>query len=122
MCRRGVCQYNRWRHRVRRQPGGPRPASCHSGVSMVSNQVLGARVTAGLLALSATLSGCSWMHSRESEPVAPPPPVAASAETSGAGEHDLTATEAAIQGAPANEVTSSGPPPDASIINPNAPK
>ena len=90
---------------------------------MVSNQVLGARVSASLLALSATLSGCSWMHSRGSEPVeASPPPVTAAAPASSTGDRDMTATEAAIAAQPSNQVTSSGPPPDASIINPSAPK
>jgi LysM domain len=92
---------------------------------MVSNQVLGARLGVGLVAFaiasgSLALSGCSSTHSREGESVAPPPPVTSSGQN--AGERDLTATEAAILAQPSNEVTSSGPPPDASILNPNAPK
>jgi LysM repeat protein len=94
---------------------------------MVSNQVLGARltgltVTAGLLALSVALSGCSSRHSREGEPVEAP---IASTQSSVPGERntaELTATEAAIMAAPANEVTSTAPPPDAGLINPSAPK
>ena len=94
---------------------------------MVSNQVLGARltgltVTAGLLVLSVALSGCSSRHSRDGEPVEAP---IASTQSSVPGERntaELTATEAAIMAAPANQVTSSGPPPDAGIINPSAPK
>ena len=94
---------------------------------MVSNQVLRARLRrvsglgVGLLAFALTLSGCSSTHSREDESVAPPPPPLTSS-TQDTGERDLTATEAAIQAQPSNDVTSSGPPPDASIINPNAPK
>lgn len=92
---------------------------------MVSNQVLGARLGVGLLAFavvsgSLALSGCSSTQPRETESVAPPPPVASASQS--VGERDLTATEAAIQAQPSNEVSSSGPPPDASIINPNAPK
>jgi len=91
---------------------------------MVSNQVLGARITASLLALSvsAALSGCSSTRSSQSESVEQPVPIAASASGQASGERDLTATEAAVMAQPSNEVTSSGPAPDASIINPNAPK
>ena len=92
---------------------------------MVSNQVLGARVTAGLLALSVvTLSGCAWMpwsHSGNSTPDAPPPPQVTATPAPVSGERELTATEAAITAQPSNEVTSSGPAPDASIIKPTAP-
>jgi LysM repeat protein len=100
---------------------------------MVSNQVLGARrgpaactglaarVGAGLLALSATLAGCSSTHSRDRESVAPPP-LTSSPANQDTGARDLTATEAAILAQPSNEVTASDPPPDASIINPSAPK
>jgi hypothetical protein len=94
---------------------------------MVSNQVLGARltgltVTAGLLVLSVALSGCSSRHSRDGEPVEAP---IASTQSSVPGERntsELTATEAAIMAAPANEVSSTAAPSDAGIINPSAPK
>ena len=94
---------------------------------MVSNQVLGARltgltVTAGLLVLSVALSGCSSRHSRDGEPVEAP---IASTQSSVPGERntsELTATEAAIMAAPANQVSSTAAPPDAGIINPSAPK
>ena len=92
---------------------------------MVSNQLLGARVTAGLLALSVvTLAGCaSSRHAADSDSVAPPAPITASAPAADTtGEHDLTATEAAIAAQPSNQVNTSGPAPDASIINPSAPK
>jgi len=88
---------------------------------MVSNKVPGARLTAGLLVLSVTVSGCSWMHSRESDSAAPPP-VASTQGAPDQGTRDLTATEAAILAAPANQVTSTPASPDASIINSSAPK
>lgn len=88
---------------------------------MVSNQVPGARLAAGLLVLSVTVSGCSWMHSRQSEP-APPPVASAQSAPTDPGARDMTATEAAILAAPTNEVTSTPGAPDASIINPSAPK
>ena len=91
---------------------------------MVSKEVFGARIAAGLLVLTVTVSGCSWRHSRESETVVPPPPVTANdshAQATGAPD-DLTATEAAISASPSNPVSSSAPHPDASIINPSAPK
>jgi LysM repeat protein len=90
---------------------------------MVSKEIFGIRIAAGLLVMSVTVSGCSWRHSRESETVAPPP-VAANASApaqTAAVPDDLTATEAAIAASPSNQVTSSAPP-DASIINPSAPK
>ncbi|HEY0340239.1 MAG TPA: LysM domain-containing protein [Steroidobacteraceae bacterium] len=95
---------------------------------MVSNQIPGARLaglsaTAGLLILSVALPGCSWLHSRESTPVAEAPiastPSGATAEQ---GTTDMTATEAAILAAPANAVTSTSAAPDAGIINSTAPK
>jgi hypothetical protein len=99
---------------------------------MVSNQVLGTRrsgvpvagiaATAGLLVLSVALSGCSWRHSRESEPVEAPIASAPSGAPVEQGTGDLTATEAAIMAAPANQVTSNAAPSDAGIINPSAPK
>src|SRR5262249_4097126 len=88
---------------------------------MVSKEVFGARVAAGLLVLSVAVSGCSSQRSRETESVAPPPAASAPASAQTVGQ-DLTATEAAIAANPSNEVTSSSAPPDASIINPSAPK
>ena len=94
---------------------------------MVSNQVLGARltgltVTAGLLVLSVALSGCSSRHSREGEPVEAPIASTQSSVPAERNTSELTATEAAIMAAPANEVTSTAAPPGAGIINPSAPK
>jgi len=92
---------------------------------MVSNQVVtAARVTASLLVMSITLSACAWRHTRESDS-APVAPAASTASQTDTGQADLTATEAAIAAAPSNETTSSaasGAPPDASVINPSAPK
>ena len=90
---------------------------------MVSKEVFGARIAAGLLVLSITATGCSWRHSRENDTVAPPVAASASAPVQTAPvPDDLTATEAAIAASPSNQVTSSSAPPDASIINPSAPK
>jgi len=68
---------------------------------MVSNQVLGARVAAGLLSLCLALSGCA--HHRAHEPAPAPAPVAnegAAASASPAPE-PMTATEASLGTAPA---------------------
>ena len=89
---------------------------------MVSIQVPGARLAAGLLVLSAAVSGCSWLHSRETEPVAAAPVASTPDAPIEQGARDLTATEAANMAAPANEVTSSPATPGASLINPTAPK
>jgi len=91
---------------------------------MVSNQVLGTRLTVSLLALTvATLCGCASSRHSEDELAAAPPAQVTAAPAAAVDAHpDLTATEAAIQAQPSNQVTSSGPAPDSSIINPNAPK
>jgi LysM repeat protein len=90
---------------------------------MVSNQVAGTRVAAGLLVLSATLSGCSWTHSRERERVATPVAQApVDSQSTSAAREDMTATEAAINASPSAEATSSAAPVDGGIINPDAPK
>ncbi len=87
---------------------------------MVSNQVAGSRVAAGLLALSVTLSGCSGMHSRERQPA--PVAQAPVGSQSTAGQEEMTATEAAINAAPSAEATSSGAGVDGAIVNPDAPR
>lgn len=89
---------------------------------MVSNQVLGARLGVGLVAFAITLAGCGSMHARDGASAAPPPPPPLASTSQDTGARDLTATEAAVEGQPSNETSSSGPPPDASIINPTAPK
>ncbi len=91
---------------------------------MVSNQVLGARIAAGLAVLSVTLSGCSWLHSRES---APAPPTSATrpmqVQTTPPAE-DMTATEAAINASASTAAPSQSslPADSGSLINPTAPK
>lgn len=89
---------------------------------MVSNQVARARVVAGLLVLSVTLSGCFWRHSRETESV--DAPVASNSSTSSqvTAAPDLTATEAAVQASPSDPVSQPSAPSDAPVLNPNAPK
>jgi LysM repeat protein len=91
---------------------------------MVSNQVTtAARVTAGLLVMSVTLTGCFWRHTRESEAVSRPQasvPVDSTQATTGPA--DLTATEAALADAPSSTLSTSTVPPDGGIINPSAPK
>lgn len=96
---------------------------------MVSNQVLGARLGAGLLTLSLTLSGCAlFKHSKPAAPPASGPAPAAStspaAETAAAP--DMTATEAAISAAgseaPAPAAAAAPAPVSPAVVNPNAPK
>ena len=69
---------------------------------MVSNQVLGARLGAGLLTLSLTLSGCALF--KHSKPAAPESSAAAPAASTSpaaatAPAPDMTATEAAVASA-----------------------
>jgi len=92
---------------------------------MVSNQLLGPRHAAGLLALLVTLSGCSFFHHRDSESTASglPPPAAQATGEGGAAAADQTATEAAIAGLPAqSEQAAPAPTQPSSIFNPTAPK
>ena len=95
---------------------------------MVSNQVLGARLAAGLLTLSLTLSGCALF--RHSKPAAPEASSAPAASTSApaaqtAAAPDMTATEAGIAAA-GTEAAAPAPaaaaPVPASAVNPTAPK
>src|SRR5579872_2953068 len=91
---------------------------------MVSNQVLGTRLAAGLLTLSFSLAGCA--HFRHSSPGAEPaaaPAVASSAsgaETSAAPE--TTATEAAIESAGTQAQAPAQAPVPASAVKETAPK
>jgi len=92
---------------------------------MVSNQVLAARLAAGFVTVSLTLTGCSMFH-HKAAPAAPQetPAVATSApaaETRAAPQ--MTATEAAIQAA-GSEASAPAPAPavPASAVNPTAPK
>jgi LysM repeat protein len=90
---------------------------------MVSNQVLGARAAAGLIALALALCGCTHLHGEQpspaTAPVAPSPGPAA-----GAAPQEMTATEAAIAAAgagqaPAASAAAAEPVPE---VNPSAPK
>lgn len=96
---------------------------------MVSNQVLGARLAAGLLTASLTLSGCAlFRHSKPAEPeAASAAPAAATSEPGAetAAAPDMTATEAAIAAAGTEApapAAAPAPPVPASVVNPSAPK
>jgi hypothetical protein len=95
---------------------------------MVSNQVLGARLAAGLLTLSLTLSGCAlFRHSKPAAPEASSAPAASASAPAAqtAAAPDMTATEAAIAAA-GTEAAAPAPaaaaPVPASAVNPTAPK
>jgi LysM repeat protein len=92
---------------------------------MVSNQVLGARLAAGLLTLSFALAGCAHLrHQGESTPAnaaPPPPPPSAEAAATSAPAPEETATEAAISAAGA-AASAPAPAPTAASVNPTAPK
>jgi LysM repeat protein len=91
---------------------------------MVSIQFSQARTLAGLAALSVVLTGCGMFgHGRDSSsPGAPVRTGGISSDSAQAApEEDLTATEAALETAPA-PATAATPAPDASIIRPDAPK
>ena len=100
---------------------------------MVSNQVLGARLGAGLLTLSLALTGCShipFMHSPSAAPpaaAAAPSPAPSTETAEAAPAPDMTATEAAIAAAgPEAQVprpaAAPAPPVPANMVNPSAPK
>ncbi|HWG32423.1 MAG TPA: LysM peptidoglycan-binding domain-containing protein [Steroidobacteraceae bacterium] len=90
---------------------------------MVSNQSLGPRTVVGLLAVLASVAGCSsWGHRHADEAPSSLPPAAQTASQAGPNQ-DQTATEAAIAGLPAQaEQAAPAPAPSSDIINPNAPK
>ena len=91
---------------------------------MVSNQVLGTRLAAGLLTLSFSLTGCA--HFRHSSPSAAPaaaPPVTSSASTAEASPApETTATEAAIESAGTQAQAPAQAPVPASAVKETAPK
>ncbi|HYL01142.1 MAG TPA: LysM domain-containing protein [Steroidobacteraceae bacterium] len=98
---------------------------------MVSNQVLGARFGAGLVALSLTLSGCGHFPFRHSgsaaaQGAAAAPAAGTTAEAAAtAPAPDMTATEAAIAAgaeAPAPAPAAAPASVPANIVNPSAPK
>src|SRR5438445_1638564 len=90
---------------------------------MVSNQVLGARLAAGVAVLSLAVSGCA--HFKHSQPAAPAP-----APTAGSGgetqpapaEQQMTATEAAIHAAGTGAAPAASAADTSGMLNPNAPK
>ncbi len=91
---------------------------------MVSNKIPLARLTVSLLMLLA-LAGCSLFHHRSEPAVAPMP---SASQTPDSGEalpvDELTATEAATNGAPATggDTSAASAESPASIVNPTAPK
>jgi LysM repeat protein len=84
---------------------------------MVSNQVLGARIAAGLILLAAALSACTHTPATEQPVTAAAVSAPASATASPASE--MTATEAAIAAAGSS---AAAPAPTAAAVNPTAPK
>ena len=88
---------------------------------MVSNQVLGVRLTAGLLILSVLVAGCSWLHTARAERTAAPA-TAAPTETETAPAQEVTATEAAISNAAPAAAAAPAAEEPASIFKPTAPK
>ena len=96
---------------------------------MVSNQVLGARLGAGLLSLSLMLSGCALF--RHSHPAQPAPAAATPAASpsepiaEAAPAPEMTATEAAVANAPPEAPAEAEPATSrvvAPAVNPTAPK
>jgi LysM repeat protein len=90
---------------------------------MVSNQVLGARLSAALLLAALTVSACSHTRHHEATP-APAPAVASTSSTAPAAHPapEMTATEAAIAagGAPAS-APSAAAADTREAVNPSAP-
>ena len=92
---------------------------------MVSNQVLGVRLAAGLLIACVGVTGCA--HFRHHDAEAQPPPASAApapdgaAATASAAPTDMTATEAAIAAGNSGAGSGAGAAVDASEIQPNAP-
>jgi hypothetical protein len=93
---------------------------------MVSNQVLGARLAAGLLIAAITLGGCSHLRHTDATatPTAPAPVTQAAGEARAVpAEQDMTATEAAIAAAGASAAPAAAPKVDTSaMLKPGAPK
>jgi hypothetical protein len=91
---------------------------------MVSNQVLGARLAAGVLTLSLALTGCAHFHHSNAAATQAPPAAtttsAPAAETAPAPP--MTATEAAIEAAGTQAAPAATTPVPASAVNPTAPK
>jgi LysM domain len=89
---------------------------------MVSNQVLVARLAAGLLTVGFALSGCSHFRSHQAPPPSAPPVTVSGSQPSGApAEPEVTATEAAAAAAGTRTVVEPAPAPDTSLLKPGAP-
>ena len=91
---------------------------------MVSNQVLGARLAAGLLIGAIAVCGCSHLRHTDAGAPAPAPVTAASGDARAVpAEPQMTATEAAISAAGASAAAPAAPPADTrGMVNPSAPK
>jgi hypothetical protein len=91
---------------------------------MVSNQVLGARLAAGLLISAIAVCGCSHLRHTDAGAPAPAPVSAASGDARAIpAEPQMTATEAAISAAGATAAAPAALPTDTrGMVNPSAPK
>src|SRR5256885_2156832 len=91
---------------------------------MVSNQVLVARLTAGLLIVSITVCGCSHLRRTQAQASAPAPVTQAAGDARAVpAEQEMTATEAAISAAGAGAAAAPAPPVEAGpVLKPGAPK
>ena len=89
---------------------------------MVSNQALGARAAAGLIALGLTLSGCAHFHKPATAAPEAAPAAAAPNATATPAPADVTATEAAIEGGGAGTASSAAPGGSAAVVNSTAPR
>jgi len=91
---------------------------------MLSNQVLGARLAAGLLISAIALCGCSHLrHTDAGAPAAAPVTTVSGDARAIPAEPQMTATEAAISAAGASAAAPAAPPADTrGMVNPSAPK
>src|SRR2546421_1995112 len=91
---------------------------------MVSNQVLVARLTAGLLIVSITVCGCSHLRRTQAQASAPAPVTQAAGDARAVpAEQEMTATEAAISAAGAGAAAAPAPPVETGpALKPGAPK
>jgi LysM repeat protein len=89
---------------------------------MVSNQSLGPRTAVGLLAMLVSVAGCSHFGHRTDESSSSSSAATPEATSSAAVPDDLTATEAATSGLPAQSDQAAPAPSGAPVLNPTAPK
>ena len=95
----------------------------HKGPQAAFCGRLGPRLAVGLCALLASVAGCSSWGSRHAESGSTVSSAQSAAPAAEAAPDDLTATEAATAGLPANQVQSApAPAPSSNLINPSAPK